>query len=393
MSKIEHKESPEKGVWLKFIRTPVFWGPLSFFLILEGCMQLGLYKPFLSPSYAHNVNRIVNVMEQTSVKPEAVILGTSVAYQGILTPELNKELKKYNGAPTVQNAATEGAMLETQHAIFNRIIDNLPDVRTVIHIAEWNFAWTARYELETANRSMLSQLPRLQVLPLLDEYKVRLNPDDYTYFFIKSVTYKSDMRDFILDPLDRVKYIGRRLREKEQNYVYVNQHKYALSVYGRTLNQCIENATKDTPMPVDENGNPLSDKLHRRTAIQTCHIAKHNLRNIGGAPQWNHLFFERLKLFHNSMRERNIKVFTVFAPYAEMLPDHGDDTPLYLWQDMLGRIYGDENYELIDLRYMLDGPDNADYFYDVIHLNESGARRFTHELGNRLVQTEGFLKP
>lgn len=383
----------QESQWAQFIRNPVFLIPVTFFIVMEGCLQSGLYKSLLGNSYAYNVNRIMNVMETTSVKPQALILGTSVAYQGILTPELNRQLAKVNG-PVVQNAATEGAMLETQHALFNEITEDLPGVRTIIHVAEWNFAWTARYELETANRSMLAQLPRADVFDLLDRYRFRLSTPDYTYFLIRSVTYRQDMRDFILDPLDRIKYIGRRMREKQPDYVYINNHKYALSVYGTTLDECLENASAGGPFPEDENGLPLSDKHHRNTAIQTCSVGKINVRNVAGEDQWNRLFFHRLSLFHNEMKKRNIKVITVFAPYAQMLPDHGDDKPLRLWNDMLARIYSGpgETYELIDLRYMLDGPGNADYFYDVIHLNEEGARRFTERLGRELINTEGFTE-
>ena len=97
--------------------------PAGFLLFFELFMQSGLYKYMLKPkSYAANITNIVNTVTKSKIKPNVLILGTSVAYQGINLPHLNSLLEK--DGLVVQSGATEGAMLITQHLIFKNIISD-----------------------------------------------------------------------------------------------------------------------------------------------------------------------------------------------------------------------------------------------------------------------------
>ena len=104
----------------KFLKDPVFYVPVLFLLGLELFLQTPLYRKILEPnSYAENVNRITEIMKTSPVEPNVLILGTSVAYQGVNMPLLNKLMEK--DGIVVQNGASQGAMLETQHSIYRDI--------------------------------------------------------------------------------------------------------------------------------------------------------------------------------------------------------------------------------------------------------------------------------
>ncbi|HBS07117.1 MAG TPA: hypothetical protein DEA96_19245 [Leptospiraceae bacterium] len=373
----------------KFLKDPVFYIPALFLVALELLLQSPLYRKILEPnSYAENVNRITEIMKTSRVEPNVLILGTSVAYQGVNMPLLNKLLEK--DGIVVQNGASQGAMLETQHSIYRDIKDDLPNIKAVVHVAEIYFPWQARYKLEQANQIMLAQFPRRQVLPLLGEYKFDLSVSDYAFFLFRTLTYKQDLRDLTLSPLDRVKDLGRKWRSASTDYSHINEYEYSLAAYGETREECLENAyrhAKAGTLPLKE-GKPISDRHHRQAAIDTCSLASRIPVDDPGAPEWTRLFFSRLSLMHGEMKQDNVKVITLFAPYSDMMPVRDNPDPMDLWVSQLQKIH-ENRANIVDMRDALDGPENASYFYDILHLNKYGSREFTYLLAERLRE----LKP
>ena len=324
----------------KFLKDPVFYIPALFLVALELLLQSPLYRKILEPnSYAENVNRITEIMKTSRVEPNVLILGTSVAYQGVNMPLLNKLLEK--DGIVVQNGASQGAMLETQHSIYRDIKDDLPNIKAVVHVAEIYFPWQARYKLEQANQIMLAQFPRRQVLPLLGEYKFDLSVSDYAFFLFRTLTYKQDLRDLTLSPLDRVKDLGRKWRSASTDYSHINEYEYSLAAYGETREECLENAyrhAKAGTLPLKE-GKPISDRHHRQAAIDTCSLASRIPVDDPGAPEWTRLFFSRLSLMHGEMKQDNVKVITLFAPYSDMMPVRDNPDPMDLWVSQLQKIH------------------------------------------------------
>jgi len=357
----------------KFLRSPVFYAPAGLILGLELFLQTGLYRSVLKPeSFAFNVNRIRTVVKETSYRPNVLILGTSVAYQGLIVPELNKAAAE-NGL-RFQSAAAQAAMVETQHALLRDLAPAMPEVRWIIHVAEVNFPYQSRHELEPANRSMLAQFPRSETLPLLREHQFTLTPRDYAFFYLRTLTYQGDMRDFLLNPPRRLKSLARQKKKEAPDVVYLNQNRYAISAYGRDSVECEKNAISGVPF-MDSEGNQITDEPHRTAVLDTCRSALDDLRARPGENTWRTLFFLRLKKLHAEARKHNLKLVTVFAPYSEMVTPARDPDRIKVWQEELAK----EGFypSIIDLRTTLDGPDNLSLFYDTIHLNRQGAERFT----------------
>ncbi len=66
----------------KFIRDPRFYAPFAIVLAFEVFLQSGVYARLLEPnSYAASVRHIMRTTEASEVRPNVLILGTSVAYQ------------------------------------------------------------------------------------------------------------------------------------------------------------------------------------------------------------------------------------------------------------------------------------------------------------------------
>ena len=370
-----------KAAW-KFIKSPVFLFPAILIVGLELFLQTGLYRKFLKPeSFAYNINRIRSVVKETSYHPNVLILGTSVAYQGLLISDLNEAAK--GSGLRFQSAASQAAMIETQHALLRDLAPALPDLKWIIHVAEVNFPYQSRYELEPANRSMLAQFPRQDTMTLLNEHHFKLTTRDYGFFYLRTLTYQGDMRDFFLNPPRRLKSLARQKRDEVADVVYSNRNQYALSVYGHTANECSLHANQGVPF-VNQAGVQITDEPHRTAVLETCRAALDDPRTKPGEDTWRRLFFLRLKNLHNEARKHNLKLVTVFAPYSELVLPARPADRINVWLKEFDPKVSQNEIEdqaffgdIIDLRSSLDGADNLDLFYDTIHLNRSGAERFT----------------
>ena len=180
---------------LKYLRDARFYVPVLVLVGFELFLQSGLYKYALRPeSYAENVNRNVDFVADSKLDPNVLVLGTSVAYQGLNMPLLAEELE--GSGLRVMSAASQGALLITQHSIYRYLKNDLPSVKLVVHVSETTFPWTARHLLDESNRSMLAQFPRRQVWPLLKNYDFHLKHEDYSFLTLASIAYRKDLRDF-----------------------------------------------------------------------------------------------------------------------------------------------------------------------------------------------------
>ena len=370
---------------IKYLKDVRFWGPAGFLIGFELFLQSGLYRNLMQPrSYADNVQRIVDVAAQSNLKPRMLILGTSVAYQGINVRQLNEILA--DPSLQTQSGACEGAQLETQHLIYKALEKQMPDLKIVIHINEATFPWTARTSLDQPNRSMVAQFPRRMAFSLLRDYGFQLTVQDWTYFIFRSLTYQKDLRDFVVDPLDRFKGIGRRMREGHVDYVYENPEEFKLSAYhAKNLKECVDISSKGIP-EFDVTGKKITDQHHQIAVLRTCAVGMVDPIDHPGAEQWGRLYFRRLKMMYDEMYARGLTVITVFPPYADLIQDLNQDSRVTIWREELKKLHGNRPYGLIDMRHSLDGPNNGDFYYDTIHLNRFGAARFTEELAKRLRQ-------
>ncbi len=374
---------------LKYFRDPRFFLPAGFLIGFEIFLQSGLYRPLMQPrSYADNVLRVVETASNSRVDPNVLIIGTSVAYQGINLPYLNKLLEKKG--LRIQSGACEGAQMETQHLLYKALETKMPHLKLILHVSDISFPWTARFTLDQPNRSMIAQFPRRMALPLLMDYGFHVSSQDWIYFFIRSVTYQKDLRDFVTDPLDRIKGIGRRMREVPSDYVYENTMDYQLAAYpSKNLHECIQTALRGIPES-DASGRRITDHHHQKAVWQTCQVGLIDPFYAPGAAQWNRLYFERLKKMYDEMYARGLTVATIFPPYSDLIQDFNENTRYDVWASNLKDLHGNRSYELIDLRYSAN---SRDLYYDTIHLNRAGSMKFTEAVADAVMKKLPVLIP
>ncbi|MBE7440669.1 MAG: hypothetical protein HS115_19655 [Spirochaetales bacterium] len=367
--------------WTDIFRDTRLLIPLAFFLCWEGCLQLGLYAPLLRPrSYAGNVERIMRTIKGSKLQPDLLILGTSVAYQGVNVELLNQLLEKEG--LVVQSAASEGAILVTQHSLYRELAPHLKNLRGIIHVTELTFPWTARRLIDPSNRSMVAQINRFRAFELLERHEFRLSAQDRAFLLIRSITYQQDIREFVTNPLRRFKELGKIREGAHPDFAYINREKFRLSAYpANDLGECMDVATKGVK-EFNEAGQRITDNHHRQAVWRTCEVAVRDPLTQSGYSQWNALFFRQMARIHQDAHERNHQVFTVLPPYSDLIPGLNADWRLEHWQEGLKSVPGTP--VLIDLRGSLDGPQNRDYYYDTIHLNEEGSIRFTRALAHSI---------
>ena len=360
-----------------------FYIPAGFILCLEIFLQSGLYKYLLKPdSYAANIINIEHTTKDSPVHANYLILGTSVAYQGINLPLLNEKMKSRDAV--FQSGASQGAKLITQHAIFRNIIPDLPRTKYIIHISEITFPWTARRTLDVANRSMLAQFPRFDTLKLLEKQGYILTADDYSNFLVRSVTYKSDLRDFFLGPLNRIKHLAREAKKEKSLYPYENWNEYGMDVLGSMTTRECADLVPENIKEFDTSNRRITDETHITAMKQTCQLAMYDPMSDPGSEQWADLYFERFAMLVKDADERGIQIITVFPPYSEFIQDPKAELKMKIWNEHLKKIYGSRPYTVINLWHSLDGPENRSLFYDTIHLNRKGSLRFTEKLAEQL---------
>ena len=382
---METKEPTGLPALFLYLRDARFYVPVAVLVLVELFMQFG-YRELLDPqSYADNINRITSTVKRSVLKPDLLVLGTSVAYQGIQVRALNERLKPLG--ITAQSGACQGAKLMTQHAIYRALRPDLPKLKYVVLVSEVSFPWTARRHIDEPNLSMVSQLPRRVAYGIAADYGMKLSFQEHLYLNVRSITYRRDLRAFALAPLKRLKRLHRRNREPPSPFVYENREVFRISAYrARTIEECMASARSGIPER-DERGNRVTDRHHRNAVLQTCAVGRDDPMSHPGGPQWTKLFFNRLALMHAEIRRDGRIPIVVFMPYSDLIRDLNADLRLTVWKESLRRMYGHDDYQLLDLRRSLDGPGNGDYYYDTIHLNSYGAARFTEILAGRLIET------
>jgi len=366
----------------KYLKDARFFVPVLAVILFELLLRAGLYEEAIEPnSYAANIRNILRTAETTKLEPNVLILGTSVPYQGVNLPYLN-ELLADTGL-VVQSGACQGCMLETQYMLYRQLKDDYPEAKAVLHVGETALAWKARYETDVANRSMLARFPAGEVIELEHRLKFELEPWDYAFYYSKTLSLQADIRDFFLSPLNRIKSITRSRRKRLDDYAYVNQHEYAISAFGADdLQECVAKTARPRPELIEAN---LTDRHHQNATLQTCRIALiEKGRSIPGAAQWAELFFYRLDHFYDEIYDDGRIAITVFPPYSDLVDHLNEDRRKDVWERNLAEIHGDRPYRLIDMRRSLDGPDNQDLYYDLLHLNAEGARRWTEQIAAEL---------
>ncbi|TGM03696.1 SGNH/GDSL hydrolase family protein [Leptospira barantonii] len=367
--------------YLAFIKDSKFWIPVLLLVFLETGMQFGCYRPFLKKnSYAANVSRITNhvIEKQNEFDPDVLIVGTSVAYQGLSVPLLNQELAPLG--KKIQSIAIPGTELIVQDLAVLKTLPHFKKVKTVVHVFEITTPWVGQKILNLHTLAMISEFDRFEVYPRVYDFGYDVNADDLAYITLKSIAYRRDIQDFILSPSKRIKDIGKRFKKENSDpWDYENSYKEKISMYPiQNVPDCVAKTDPANGQPIPEG----SDRFHKKAIFDTCIISSNPLTNANEDAVTKQ-YFDRLKILHDEIRRigkengHEIKIIGVVAPYSQLIQEWRLPERNAVWKRELERINPTDPVSLLDYQDLLDGADNGDYYYDLIHLNSIGMMKLT----------------
>ncbi|MGE8722943.1 hypothetical protein ACO2KH_16145 [Leptospira terpstrae] len=358
-----------------------------FLLTLEGLLQLGVYKPYLKKnSYASNINRVTEhvVSKRDVLDPDILIVGTSVAFEGISIRLLNQELQK-SGWKT-QSIAVRGSELVVQHRILEEYLDKFPNVKIILHVMEPGMPWVDRKYIVDPTLAMLSELGNFKAIPTVLDFEYNLEFPNYLYLVFKSVAYRKDLSDLVINFNERLKAISRKNKNPNLNaWDYENDHPESIDEYQlKSVDDCLNRLALHLPIPIPKASNPD----HRRMLFETCGIAS-VVPKDSNATEDTKRYFRRLKKMYNFIGSKNIHIINVFAPYSDVIRKVNNQERMKVWHDGLTEaLSSHQTLNEMDLQDSL-GDTNGKYCFDLIHLNEAGMKEFTRILAKELEKKIG----
>jgi hypothetical protein len=156
----------------KFYKDKRFYFPILAFLLFELILETGIYTSLLKKnSYAANINRITNhvISKKQIHDPDILILGTSVAYQGLSTRILQEKINATG--LKIQSIAIPGSELIVQHLVSEKLLKEFPNVKLLIYVGEVTMPWVSQTGLGLPTLAMISEFSRVDVVPLLNEFE------------------------------------------------------------------------------------------------------------------------------------------------------------------------------------------------------------------------------
>ncbi len=368
-------------MWLeykKFFKDKSIWIALSFFFLIEVCLQLGCYAKFLNKnSYAAKINNTINhiIKNKKNLNPDILLVGTSLAYEGISLRELNKRLEKSN--LKVQSIAIPGAEMIVQELILEKALEEFPNVKYIIHINDIQMPWIDYSKPTDSTLAMLSTFTPITVIQKLQTYEYEFGYTEISYLSFKLIAYRKDFADFILSPLKRLKEIFRAYKNPNQSpYFYENAYEESLQAYTFTnLLECKKVSQLNLPIPKG------SGDFHREAVHKTCALAEES-NFIEGETESTKKFYKRLQSFYSIPRKKNIRIFNIFAPLPNHLSKINYHKRIHFWTEH----YSDIALEnLADLSDSIPNLENEKFYFDMMHLNKSGMNLFTEKLADKLL--------
>ncbi|MDF3820348.1 hypothetical protein P3G55_10580 [Leptospira sp. 96542] len=371
----------------KFLFDKKILTAIIILFLFELILQMGFYKPLLKKnSYASNINRVTeHVIEKKNIlNPDILIVGTSVAFEGISIRILNEELSQTG--LKAQSLAVRGSEILVQHRILEEYLDKLENVKVIIHVMEPGMAWVDKSETVEPTLSMLSEIGNFQSALELKKFEYEPTIPNYLFLIFKSIAYRKDFADLIINFNERIKSVVRQNKNPNLNpWDYENDHPESMQPYHITsVDDCLNrlSAQGDPTIP------PASNADHRRMLFETCGIANIVPKDSAKTPETDR-YFRRLKLMYEPVLKKNIKIIHVFAPYSHVIREFNGEERMRVWQDgLVESLAPYQKLHKLDLQDSL-GSDTSKYCFDLIHLNEMGMKSFSRILGQKLVEEIG----
>ncbi|XDD44520.1 hypothetical protein AB3N58_17310 [Leptospira sp. WS60.C2] len=370
-----------------FIKDKKIVTAFLFLLFFELILQSGFYKPYLKKnSYASNINRVTEhvVSKKDELNPDVLIVGTSVAFEGISVRILNENLKKL-GLKT-QSIAVRGSELVVQHRILEEYLDEFPNVKVILHVMEPGMPWVDRNYVVDPTLAMLSELGNFKAIPTVLDFEYKLDFSNYLYLIFKSVAYRKDMSDFVINFNERMKAIARKNKNPNTNpWDYENDHPESIDEYNLTsVDDCMNRLALHLPIEIPKGSNPD----HRRMLFETCGIAS-IVPKDSNATDDTKRYFRRLTKMYEFIGKRNIHIINVFAPYSDVIRKVNNEGRMKVWRDGLTEaLKKHQPLDEMDLQDSL-GEKNGKYCFDLIHLNQEGMITFSNILSKELEKKLG----
>ncbi len=391
----------------KFYKDKRFLLPIVILLAIEVFLELDIYTPYLKKnSYAANINRISNhvIAQKETHNPDILVLGTSVAYEG-LSPKILQDVIEPTGLK-IQSIAIPGSELIVQHLVSKKLLKEFPNAKYLIYIGEVTMPWVSQTGLGLPTLAMISEFPRREVIPLLKqfeyvstfkvpvlekEFSTHYGFSDMSYILFKTIAYRRDINDLILDPGKRIKYVVRDRANPNTNfYYYENDHTERMSSYDfQDLNDCVNKTRDFNNPPFPENSNID----HKKAIYDTCALSISTINHLEPAMNaptadtfYTNLYFKRLSYVFDNYIKRDMKVLTVFAPYSYTMGKIGGKPKMDVWNKEIASLLKDHNRGVLNLQDLFDGGDSNRYCYDTIHLNKDGMELFSRALGEHILK-------
>ncbi|ABZ96068.1 Hypothetical protein LBF_4246 [Leptospira biflexa serovar Patoc strain 'Patoc 1 (Ames)'] len=372
---------------IQFLKDKKIVTVFVFLLIFELVLQLGFYKPYLKKnSYASNINRVTEhvISKKDILEPDILIVGTSVAFEGISIRILNENLKKL-GLKS-QSIAVRGSELVVQHRILEEYLDQFPNVKIILHVMEPGMPWVDRSYVVDPTLAMLSELGNFKAIPTVLDFEYNLEFSNYLYLIFKSVAYRKDMSDLVINLNERLKAISRKNKSPNQNpWDYENDHPESIDEYNLTnVEDCMNRLALHLPIEIPKGSNPD----HRRMLFETCGIAS-IVPKDSDATDDTKRYFRRLTKMYDIIGNRKIHIINVFAPYSDVIRKVNNEGRMKVWRDGLTEAL--KNHQTLDELDLQDslGDKNGKYCFDLIHLNQQGMVEFSNILSKELEKKLG----
>jgi hypothetical protein len=364
---------------LQFFKDKSIISAILILFTMEILLQFGCYKPFLKKSsYAQTVNYITDtsVSSLKTLKPNVLIIGTSIAYEGISLELLNEELKS-NGI-VIQSVAVPGSELIVQDLAIKKILLSENRIHTIIHINDLLFPWVDRVVLMDSTLSMIGELGRKDAINDIANDEYRTTWEDYSFLFLKFVAYRRDIGDFILYPNKRIKDIGKEFKKnKKIFYAYDNSYEESMSSYKiSSLEDCIKKTIAGSLIPEGSN------HYHMDAIYRTCSLALGSKLTFD-KNQFTELYGKRLSNLYKYIRSKNIKIINIYPPVPTLLDNNQYSKRIEFWEKEYANILSESRYDLSD---SIPFENNTNYYYDMVHLNKKGKEVFTKHLAEKLKQ-------
>jgi len=355
---------------LQFLKHKKFWVPcvtlLALLILTEVVLRLGWYNRWVKPeSHLGNALTRLHALEAYGLnKIDWITVGSSRIDWGIDHGALAK-IQKKNGLDHVR-LSFGSANFMTMQATIDWSLEHMNSLQGVMLGANEN----TFSHFNIINNQFKVAWPFKNHMDL-DKYKP-LSKNQYTflpYHRMAWVNYFDDIKAMLRNPASRMEELNQKDSFKKILSFRKRNHRNLCAHPLKTIQDCVA-STKAVNFKKGKNRG-------FRVINETCSHPKTKQRAKTNHPilpkdNYQQLITNWVKLI-NHITEQDIQFTLVLLPEHESLkyiykPNNASD----ITEQILAQVSHSPLFTLIDLRDLLDGMENCEYFSDPHHLNNNG---------------------